>query len=312
MQLKLVNYYIEKKYTTESSVFEYFLYTLRDSIFTWDYYVDFEKSILNADRIKNELNKLNSLIGLPPDEIENAFIDLLKSDNKVRKIIPILIAIRTDKMNGIQIIDDLDTLESESKVHLFDPKVPITTDVEIDLINYFKFSGLKSLFGHSRINNLYDYCLGIEVGMDTNARKNRTGTNMENLVESVLSHFCKKHSYRYIVQATQSKIKNEWGIDVIVDKINRRFDFAIIDSANKLHLFEVNYYSGGGSKLKATAGEYKEVFNMLSPQNINFIWITDGLGWLTSKTALYETFLHNDYVINLDMISDGILEQIIF
>lgn len=310
--MKLLNHYLEKKHSTEKSIFEYFLSTLKDSIFTWDYYVDFEKPIRNTDKIKNELNKLNSLIGLPNNEIENAFIALLKSDSKTRKIIPILIAIRTDKMNGTQIIDDLDTLESENKGHLFDPKVPMTAAIESDLVNYFKFSGLKSLFENSRINSLYDYCLGIEVGMDTNARKNRTGTNMENLVEITLSQFCKKHGYRYMNQATQSKIKNEWGIDVAVDKINRRFDFAIIDAANKLHLFEVNYYSGSGSKLKATAGEYKEVFNMLSKQNINFIWITDGLGWLTAKTALYETFLHNDYVINLKMISDGILEEIIF
>ena len=309
--MKLLKYYTDKDYNSELPAFNYFLSSLRNSIFTWDYYVDFNKSIRNADKIKEELIKMNSLIGLPPDEIEDAFIDLLKTDSKIRKIIPILIAIRTEKMNGIEIIDDLDTLESESKIHLFDPRVPITREVEEDLVNFFKFSGLKELLEKSRISNLYDYCIGIEVGMDTNARKNRTGTNMENLVESVLSNFCERKGYKCMVQATHSKIKSEWGIDIVVDKINRRFDFAIMDAARKLHLFEVNYYSGGGSKLKATAGEYKEVYNMLSSQDIQFIWVTDGMGWLTAKTALYETFLHNEFVINLEMISNGILEQII-
>ena len=205
--MKLLKYYTDKDYTSELSVFNYFLSSLRNSIFTWDYYVDFNKSIRNADKIKEELIKLNSLIGLPPDEIEDAFIDLLKLI--VREIIPILIAIRTEKMNGIEIIDDLETLESESKIHLFDPRIPITKEVEEDLVNFFKFSGLKDLLEKPRINNLYDYCLGIEVGMDTNARKNRTGTNMENLVESVLSIFCEKKGYKCMVQATHSKIKSE-------------------------------------------------------------------------------------------------------
>ena len=79
---------------------------------------------------------------------------------------------------------------------------------------------------------------------------------------------------------------------------------------NKLYLIEVNYYSGGGSKLKATAGEYKELHTFLKAQNITFIWITDGLGWQTAKSSLEETFNHNDYVINIEMLKNGILEEI--
>jgi type II restriction enzyme len=309
--LKRLNYYNNKNFVDNSSVFKYFLSTLKDSIFTWDYFVDFDKSIRNSAKIKNELNRLNTLIGLPNHELDTAFIELLKAEPNIRRALPILIAIRANKMSSTRIIDDLNTLETQSKTHLFDPRIEMTASVEGDLLNCFELSGLKLLFQHATITNLNDFCLGIEVGMDTNARKNRTGTNMEDIVENNLSRFCVENNFRYIAQATKSKIKSLWNIDVNVDKINRRFDFAIATSKNNLYLIEVNYYSGGGSKLKATAGEYKEVFNMLSPQNINFIWITDGLGWLTAKTALYETFLLNDYIINLEMISDGILDEII-
>ena len=155
-----------------------------------------------------------------------------------------------------------------------------------------------------------DYCKGIEVGMDTNARKNRTGTSMETICETYVKKLCDKYGYSYISQATADKIKSEFGRTIHLDKINRRFDFAI-NTPKNCYLVEVNFYSGGGSKLKATAGEYKEVSDMLESQGLKFIWFTDGKGWNTAKTALRETFEHNDYIFNLDMIKDGVLEEVI-
>ena len=95
------------------------------------------------------------------------------------------------------------------------------------------------------------------------------------------------------------------------DKSSRRFDFALFNQiTKKLYLIEVNFYSGGGSKLKATAGEYQYLNDFLKSQGIEFIWITDGKGWLTALNPLEETFNHNDYVINLYMLKLGILEYI--
>lgn len=78
-------------------------------------------------------------------------------------------------------------------------------------------------------------------------------------------------------------------------------------------MIETNYYSGGGSKLKATAGEYKAVYDFIKSSNNGneFIWITDGKGWETTKNALQETFNHIDYILNLEMIGRGMLEKII-
>jgi type II restriction enzyme len=147
--------------------------------------------------------------------------------------------------------------------------------------------------------------------VDTNARKNRTGTLMENIVGKYIKQFTQKYGGQYIEQATKKRISYEWGIELELDKINRRIDFAVLNRSRKLYLFETNYYSGGGSKLKATAGEYKDLEDLLKGQGQTFIWVTDGKGWLTAKTAINETFLHNDYIINLEMITDGILHEII-
>ena len=201
-------------------------------------------------------------------------------------------------------------MNSKNKHSLFTSKVTLTKDEEKDLLKFFEESGLKKFFVNKEVNSLLDYCKGIEVGMDTNARKNRTGTSMETICETYVKRLCDKYGYSYISQATASKIKSEFGRTIHLDKINRRFDFAINTPSN-CYLIEVNFYSAGGSKLKATAGEYKELSDMLSTQGLGFIWFTDGKGWNTAKTALQETFEHNDYIFNLDMVKDGVLEEVI-
>ena len=75
-------------------------------------------------------------------------------------------------------------------------------------------------------------------------------------------------------------------------------------------MIETNFYHSAGSKLKATAGEYRDLHNFLKNQNIDFIWITDGLGWKTAKNPLFETFKNNDYVFNLELLSQGVLNEV--
>lgn len=51
---------------------------------------------------------------------------------------------------------------------------------------FMRNSGLFNLIQNHIIKDLVDYVLSVEVGMDTNARKNRTGKAMESLVKSYL------------------------------------------------------------------------------------------------------------------------------
>lgn len=173
-----------------------------------------------------------------------------------------------------------------------------------------KNSGIFDLFKNKSIKNLVDYVFGVEVGLDSNGRKNRTGTAMENIIELFIKNICNKYGYKYMVQATPTRIKSDWGYDVTVDKSERRFDFAV-NAGNTLFLIETNFYGGGGSKLKATAGEYKTLYDVASRDGHEFIWITDGTGWHTASRPLNETFNHNKYILNLKMIELGVLEEIV-
>jgi hypothetical protein len=75
-------------------------------------------------------------------------------------------------------------------------------------------------------------------------------------------------------------------------------------------LFEANFYNGGGSKLKAVCGEFRSLYDELKAQDIDFIWITDGLGWNTTKRPLEETYNHNEYVFNLNMLEAEALNEL--
>lgn len=151
--------------------------------------------------------------------------------------------------------------------------------------------------------------IGVEAGLDSDGRKNRGGHAMEDIVEAFIADLCNKKKYRYLKEANSEKIKQEFGYDVPVDKSSRRYDF-VIDNGKELYIVETNFYGGGGSKLKSTAGEYRNLFDVLSGK-YKFIWITDGHGWKTTARPLRETFDHNDYLFNLTMLEKGILEFLI-
>jgi len=308
--MKYLQTYKKLNLKDEKEVFDYLIEHLTDSIFTWNYFVDFEKVKNNIHKIEKELNLLNVLIG--KEDIEKEFIDLLTEYPKIRKVLPILIAVRNNKIKELKIIDNFDDLISESKTDLFNSEKELITELKEDLLNFFRESGLKEIFKDKDVKNIVDYCFGVEVGMDTNARKNRTGKSMENIIEKILDKFTKENNLEFIPQATQKKIKEKWGFDIEIDKTNRIFDFAVFDKTkNKIFIIETNFYGGGGSKLKSTAGEYQYLFDFLKKQDIDLIWVTDGLGWKTTKKSLYETFLHNDYLVNIELIKQGVLRDIL-
>ena len=90
---------------------------LQDSIFTWEYFSDFEKVKRNIGKIENELNLLNGLIG--KENIEEKFLNLVREFPKVRKVLPILVAIRKNKISEMQIISDIKIWKPELKKYLF-------------------------------------------------------------------------------------------------------------------------------------------------------------------------------------------------
>jgi hypothetical protein len=273
--------------------------TFRSSIKTWDYFVNWKKVLTNKDEIEISLNKLNYLLG--KEDLKKEFKKLYISNPDIVKAFPVLLAVRENKLE----IFDKDAKTSE----FFD-----FSEKDIDFEKWYLFfesSGIIKLFQKNGIKNLVDYVMGVEVGLDSNGRKNRGGTLMEDIVESFIADFCREKGFEYIPQARSKAIKAKWGVDVRINKSERSFDFAVYNPKNsKIKLFETNFYNGGGSKLKSVCGEFKSLYDELKDQDIDFIWITDGLGWHTTKKPLEEVYNHNDYVFNLSMIELGVLNSL--
>ncbi len=278
--------------------FNEWLSKFKSSISDYTYYVDFKKIYRNVDKIKVELNILNSLIG--SNDIENEFKNIIVKYPETLECIPVLLAVRS---NEIFIKDEL-------KEYLFKfNKMIYSID---DYVRFMRESGLFDLLQNHIINNLYDYVLGIEVGLDSNGRKNRGGHLMENLVESYIRKAGIKDYYK---EMYLSEIENKWNLDLSSISGNnvstKRFDF-VIKTDNQVYVIETNFYSSQGSKLNETARSYKMLAEEAKKVNgLTFIWFTDGTGWKNARKNLEETFNELETLYSINDLENGILDKII-
>ncbi len=273
-----------------------------DSVADWTYYTNFPKVYGNVDAIKIELNLLNSLIN--SKNIEQDFRDLVEKYPEVLKAVPILLARRGSE---IRIVD-----KGKDKKFNF-RKLNYTVD---EYVNFMDKTGLFGLLSNHIISDLFDYVTGVEVGLDSNARKNRTGTAMENIVESFIVDAGFIRDDNYFKEMRTSEIRDKFGIDLQLESIDesraeKRFDF-VIKGKDIVYAIEVNFYSGGGSKLNETARSYKMLAQEASEiDGFKFVWITDGKGWNTARRNLEETFDVLDDLYNINDLEEGILNKII-
>lgn len=186
-------------------------------------------------------------------------------------------------------------------------------------MTFISGTGLLHFLQRTANRSLIDYVYGVEAGMDTNARKNRSGTQNEEILELSLLNMTRNTNWEYLVQATAQHIKSDWGVEVpevvSAKKVGgRRYDGAVFNpEKNSVTLIETNFYGGGGSKLKAVSGEFT-VLNAevkTGQENIEFVWISDGPGWDTARNPMMEAFKHIPYIINLEMVKNGLLKEII-
>ena len=283
-----------------------FLSTLSVTNRTPEYYVNWAKVERETRKFELELNTLNYLIG--KDDICNEALMLFAKQPELLKAVPSLIASR-DNILDILTIDNQDNMSFEQ---LNFSKIDTTRIV--DYVVFAEQSGLLDFLQNKANRSLVDYVYGVEAGLDSNARKNRSGTTMEGILERHIAKIAQEQGLEWKAQATASFIKSNWNIEVPVDKSERRFDVAVYSrERHKVWLIETNYYGGSGSKLKAVAGEFTELsqFVKSSKDDIEFVWVTDGQGWKTARLPLSEAFGHIQNVFNLNMLKNNFLRELL-
>lgn len=263
--------------------FDTFISQLKETNQTLDFFCDFDKISQNVDDIKLSLCMLNSLIG--STDLRKSVETIWNRDKNAFSVMDILIAVRTrDKKKILDSVGNCVPLES-----MFNSVDSIMT--------FLTDTGLGAILQNQQVKNLVDYVFGIETGLDTNARKNRSGHVMENAVANIFNEAG--------VSFRQEVYSREWpAITEVLGDDEKRFDF-VVETSSKVYLIEVNFYSSGGSKLNEVARSYSDIAPKInSVEGFEFVWITDGIGWKSAKNKLQEAFGIIPSIYNLTSIDE--------
>ena len=285
---------------TPIAAFEHFAGTLQN-YYDANFYVDWPKVYANVKRFKPELLLLSSLCG-EKDKV-TAAKELLCRFPQIISALPILIGYR----GSVQLVENAE--EARVITYDFTSGGLNYTDAEIDYyVEFMLSSNLLNLLDH--IQSVPDYVTGVEVGMDTNGRKNRGGDCGERAIFPFVEHV--RHTIPGVSafpQVTYDRLASEGCI------LPRQFEGVRWDWAfwtekrpRRFTVMEVNHYGSSGSKPAEVARDYISRQPVLDASGVGFIWVTDGLGWTKMRNPLREAFTGIHHLVNIKLASEGLLE----
>lgn len=249
--------------------FNKFMSQLSETNATLDFYSDFNKIRNNVNEIALSLNSLNFLLG--KEKLREAVTLLWNRDKKAFDVLDILIATRRK--------DKKKFIDNDGKPYLISS---LFTSID-GVMKFLEETGLSEVFMRKDVNDLVDYVFGVETGLDTNARKNRSGDITETLLHRILTN----NGIAHRMEVYSSEFPE---IKAVLGEDEKRFDFVII-TKKRTFLIELNFYSGGGSKLNEVARAYRELAPIVNcVEGYEFVWITDGEGWNSAKNKLAEAY----------------------
>lgn len=292
--------------SSPDEAFGHFVSELR-TYYDADYYVDWKKVFINVERYRHELFLLSSLCSAP--DKEQAARELLRKYPQVIPVLPALIANAQRKKARciIPLVEDL----SQGLIKSYDFSALGNHLTEAEVETYVEFL-LKSgvLFLLEQIKSVFDYVTGVEVGLDSNARKNRSGKcAIEALRPAVdealrrLPQIDSKSEATYAFLAAQ-------GCRLPGGFTRKKWDWAFWtrNAPRCFAVAEVNHYGSTGSKPESIAAEYVARQQILKEVGVGFIWVTDGCGWVKMRGALREAFDRVEYLVNIRLAKQGQLE----
>lgn len=256
-----------------------FLNNLLTTNHTYEFFTNQEKVLNAVKKLNSQIDKLNPLTKVAPENLEKEFLKTIGTYPETKQVLPLILAIREKKFPIMNIdkgeVEEIDFSKNSKDIE------KITT--------FSKNSGIFDFF--LEINDLKSYLLGVEVGLDTNARKNRSGHSFERIVSNFLDKSLKNHPT--LTYEAEYTIKLER---------NKRFDFVIFENEMPKIVFECNFYSATGSKPIEVAHAYVELQKQVKKANMKFVWITDGLGWKNMFNTLKSVSPEIDFILNYEML----------
>jgi len=151
---------------------------------------------------------------------------------------------------------------------------------DLDLEKFISFEFKRSRVNESIIRQTIDFC--IKIGMDTNARKNRSGDIFEKMCQQKIKKLIgSKYDTRFSLYSVVTKGKSKGKVIMVV---------------------ECNFYNVPGSKPISIAESYIEMNRVAKEHNIKFLWVTDGPAWHKMKEPLLRTMEKIDWLLNYRII----------
>jgi len=270
----------------------YFFNTLLLSNKTYDYFVDWTKVKESVNKYLNELSLLNSLIKVPLKDREKRLQNLILQYPQIINVIPLLIAERLK--NGK--IDIFDFNIEEIVTFEFNSSHSNKNNVS-KIINFCYKTGIFDLF--EEVKDIYDYLLGVEVGLDTNARKNRSGDIFERMCKQKIRKLIPEESYMIIENDMHFSLYSTFSKGLGKGKTH---DIVIYKNKSPILVIECNFYNVSGSKPISIAESYIEMNRVAQENGVNFLWITDGPAWYQMKEPLLRSMKKIYWILNFKML----------
>lgn len=272
----IINYYNELR---ESELERFneakFFKELKPTSFVLKDYVKWEQIQARVLDNKYYINDLNLLHSNSEEEFHSKFSELHDNRPEAFSLLPLLLANRST---------EYEYWLNNGTTELFD-----YNNKEV-AYRFVQDSGLmKNLFINSTYANVFDYLLGLEVGLTSNDKKNLTGQWMSTQVEMILTNhnidFKKEVSYESIVPANRIK--------------DKKFDY-LFEIEEQTYCVEVNFFNTTGSKINSEAARFIDLDNSFRDYDtINFVWITDGIGLRKAKSDITNSLRRIKYMFNL-------------
>jgi type II restriction enzyme len=266
-----------------------------------EFFVDWTKARSYQTKYQDELALLAS-VSTSGADAEQELKRLLLKYPRINELIPLLLAIRM-KSSELDVVDEV---AMKDLVYTFAGSA-VDEEAAEKTIYFCKKTGLLEEL--ASIKNHSDYYFGVEVGSDTNARKNRSGTAMENLIEPYIQALIEEHDGKFFKQKSFSFAAKEFGVKIPPDEADKRGDFMILVNGLPINI-EVNYFDGGGSK--------QEIMNSYIPRAENlkkagwvFALVTDGAGWLKNKKQVELGYREIKNIFNAKMCKEGDLQKLL-
>lgn len=259
--------------------FDTFLAQLKPTNTELDTLCDLDKVRRNVQCVERQLLTLDTL--LHTTDIEGTVKQILAANPRAFSVLPLLLALRPYHCSQPMIDSDGNSITLNQMLQTPEGVMRILRE-----------TGLYDVFSQRMISSVYDYAFGIEMGLDSNARKNRGGHAMERIVAVMLQG----SGLAYLAEV----YSRQWpSLHQSLGQDEKRFDFALL-GGERTYLIEVNFYNTSGSKLNEVARAYSELAPRVNAvPGFTFVWVTDGQGWLGARNKLGEAYQIIPDVYNL-------------